>query len=73
MEVELLDFGCGFAQDLCGLISAGVPVTHLAGLDSHDGFWKLGMELFPDSREIAKVTNRGWRYARSILHSIRSA
>jgi len=44
----LLDLGCGFAQELRPLISAGVPATNLFGLDVVDGFINQGFELFRD-------------------------
>jgi hypothetical protein len=44
----LLDLGAGFSSDFRALVSAGVPSTQLTALDEHDGFWKLGIELFRD-------------------------
>ena len=44
----LLDLGAGFSTDFRALVSAGVPSKQLTALDEHDGFWKLGIELFRD-------------------------
>ena len=44
----LLDLGSGFSADFRALVSAGFDSRQLTALDNHDGFWKLGKELFRD-------------------------
>lgn len=44
----LLDLGSGFSADFRALVSAGVDSRQFTALDNHDGFWKLGKELFCD-------------------------
>jgi SAM-dependent methyltransferase len=47
-EATLVDLGCGFGQELRGLVAAGVAPTRLYGVDVSDGFVELGLELFRD-------------------------
>jgi hypothetical protein len=51
----LLDLGAGFASDFRALVSAGVPSSQLTAVDEHDGFWKLGMELYRDQETMGST------------------
>ncbi|MCJ1303622.1 hypothetical protein MMC08_006432 [Hypocenomyce scalaris] len=54
-QETLLDLGCGLAQAIRTLVSAGVPSRRLYALDVVDGFIELGFDLFRD-REALRTT-----------------
>ncbi|EIW83297.1 hypothetical protein CONPUDRAFT_152322 [Coniophora puteana RWD-64-598 SS2] len=47
----LLDIGCCFGTDLRKAVADGFPKENVVGSDIHADFWKLGYELFRDTKD----------------------
>ncbi|KAJ3092595.1 hypothetical protein HK102_005364 [Quaeritorhiza haematococci] len=45
---SFLDVGCCFGTDVRRLIMDGADPSSLMGLDLHDGYWELGLDLYMD-------------------------